>query len=171
MDHLTLKLYQRKGHKHKAFVEFFVNDKPLSEILDELYNSKWSVLDSSIGILGSWDNTASEVVKLKRLLNKTITERDFRNMFPSSFDEDKMEVYVDRCRDELSYPEIIIYCCAACGDYECGGVAVTIERDENQVTWVVSDEEVEICFTFDKYQYYETLGNRLVKLQSQLRKV
>ncbi|RXK62072.1 hypothetical protein ESA94_03410 [Lacibacter luteus] len=37
----------------KQFLEYFINDKPLSELLDNFYNSKTTILENRTGALGS----------------------------------------------------------------------------------------------------------------------
>jgi hypothetical protein len=60
MDILSLRKYCRQSTLiDREFLEFFVNDKPLSELLDKFYGIKGSILDNWIGILGSFGNHKS----------------------------------------------------------------------------------------------------------------
>jgi hypothetical protein len=137
-------------------------------LLDQFYGGQTCILDGWIGIVGAFNNKGSEIVKLKRLLGKTISDSDLREVFPADYADDDLADEMDGLRDELRNPEVIIYCCAECGDRECGGIEVTIEKMLDTIAWTIKDENGEIGFSFDPYQYYEVLGNRLRKLQSSL---
>ena len=54
----------------RDFLDFFVNDKPLSELLDKFYETKGSILDNWIGVLGSSVNKKAEILKVKQLIGK-----------------------------------------------------------------------------------------------------
>lgn len=173
MDHISLKLYQPpEGSADKIdFVEFFINDKPLSELLDAFYKlksgHKWKqgILDNWIGVLGS-GNAHEEIIKLKQLLNKNVTDKELMAPFP---EPDQLEWHMEKYRDELANPAVLVYCCRICGDYDCGGIAVNIARDEETVTWTLADEKDPVSFRFNKYQYFEALGARLEYLQKKIR--
>lgn len=109
----------------KQFLEYFINDKPLSELLDKFYNSKTSILENWIGALGS-TNPKTDIIKVKQLLGKKVADKEIKEVYPSSWTDDELQWYLDKCKEELENPEILIYCCAECGDYDCGGIAVTI---------------------------------------------
>ena len=148
------------------FLEFFVNDNPLSELLDKFYGSRKSILENSIGVLGLPQNEKAETIKIKQLLGKSVSEKEIRQLYPASWTDNELEWYLDKYNGELSNPEILIYCCAQCGDYDCGGVTVTIDKTQDLVIWTIKEDGKFIQFRFDKYQYFDILGSRLNKLQS-----
>lgn len=61
MDTLSLNKYQppdtdrhgRSDRSRRVFIEFFINDAPLSSLLDKFYNTKSTILDNWIGVLGT----------------------------------------------------------------------------------------------------------------------
>ena len=110
-------------------MEFYINDIPLTELLNTFYNNKGTILDNWIGVLGWTTNLSAEIVKIKQLLGKNISDKEIRRVFPASWTETEFETYLDKYRDELSNPEIIIYCCVECGDYDCGGISVLINKN------------------------------------------
>ena len=149
------------------FLEFYINDTPLTELLNSFYNQKGSILDNWVGVLGWTTNLPAEIIKIKQLLGKNISDKEIRQVFPASWTDIEFKYYLDKYRDELANPEIIIYCCAECGDYDCGGIAVSIDKTDNSVIWKIIDKEKMLSFQFDKYQYFDILNNRLNYLQKQ----
>jgi hypothetical protein len=146
----------------KQFLEFFINDKPLSELLDNFYNSKTTILDNWIGVLGS--NPKTDIIKVKQLLKKEVSDKEIRQVYPSTWSDDEFSLYLDKYREELENPEVLIYCCAECGDYDCGGIAVTIDKTGTSVIWTIKEGEKALKFVFDKYSYFEVFNNYLQKL-------
>ena len=163
---LSLKKYRSLdlAKSDKEFLEFYVNDQPLSELLDRFYEMKGTILDSWIGVLGSFENHKAEIIKVKQLLGKTVSDKEIRQVYPAEWSEKEFEWYLAKMRQELSDPEVIIYCCAQCGDYDCGGIWVKIEKTDDAFVWVFANEEKQLNFSFDKYQYFDVLGNYLQKL-------
>ena len=153
----------------REFLEFFINDVPLTELLNEFYNPKGSVLDNWIGVLGWTTNLPAEIVKLKQLLGKKVTDNEIRMVFPASWTDNEFEYYLEKYRDELSNPEIIIYCCAECGDYDCGGITTSIHNTDNSVVWTITDNDKRINFEFDKYFYFDALQGRIKQLENKTR--
>ena len=153
----------------REFLEFFINDVPLTELLNEFYNPKGSVLDNWIGVLGWTTNLPAEIVKLKQLLGKKVTDNEIRMVFPASWTDNEFEYYLEKYRDELSNPEIIIYCCAECGDYDCGGITTSIHNTDNSVVWTITDNDKRLNFEFDKYFYFDALQGRIKQLENKTR--
>lgn len=137
MDTLTLKKYHRRGNED--FIEFFINDVPLSKLLDQFYGQEKSILENWTGVLGSFRNPNAEKIKIKQLLGKEVTDKD---------------IYYDKTREELADPKIIIYCCGECGDYDCGGITIVIDRNETSVCWTIVDERGNLSFEFNKHAYF-----------------
>lgn len=152
----------------REFLEFFINDVPLTELLNKFYNQKGSILDNWVGVLGWTTNLQAEVVKLKQLLGKNISDKDIRQVYPAAWTDKEFENYLDRYREELSNPEILIYCCAECGDYYCGGISILIDKTDNSIIWTITENEKRLSFEFDKYIYFETLQRRLKHLESRI---
>jgi hypothetical protein len=172
MDVISLKPYRQppSSNGKPDFIEFFINDQPLSGLLNSFFKLKDGILENWVGVLGHATNPCIDIIKLKQLLNKNVTDKDLRAAFPASWSENELSWYLDKYREELAKPEVLIYCCAACGDIDCGGWWVTITRDEETVSWSIgSEEEASISFTFDKYQYFDVLGARIEYLQKKIR--
>ena len=94
------------------------------------------------------------------MTGKSIVEADFaemRNQFGIKLDETTISDIIDSIKDELAEPGILIYCCAQCGDYLCGGVKVNMVIDEHYVKWTFGEKEEKLVFAFDKYAYLDTL--------------
>ena len=151
----------------REFFEFYINDRPLTELLNSFYNEKGTILDKWVGVLGSTTKLPAEIIKIKQLLGKNISDKEIRNVFPASWTDTEFEYYLNKYREELSNPEIIIYCCAECGDYDCGGISVSIYKTDISVVWKIFENEKILSFEFEKYQYFETLNKRLETLKKQ----
>lgn len=149
----------------REFLEFFVNDKPLSELLGKFYETKGSFLDNWIGVLGSPVNKKAEVIKVKQLLGKAISDKEIRQVYPSDWSEDEFQWYLEKEREELADPEVIIYCCAECGDYDCGGIKAKIDKTDNLFVWTITEEDKRLKFEFDKYQYFDLFDKYLRQLE------
>lgn len=138
------------------FYEFFINGKPLSEILTAFCRLGDSLLDNWVGMLGSFPNKQSELNTIKRLLLKKITEQEIRDAFPKDLDKHDLENGIERYKEELADEEIIIYGCAECGDYDCGGFKIRVSKEENSIVWTYNNEGKILQFHFDKHQYFST---------------
>lgn len=154
------------ARSENTFLEFFINDQPLSKLLDKFYGKKGSILDNWIGILGWSATRMTDIVKVKRLLGKNISDKEIREMYPAEWSDSEFENYLEKEREELSDPEIIIYCCAECGDYECGGITVQIDKTNEAFVWTIGDDERQLIFKFDKYQYFDVFDKYLRKLKA-----
>ena len=146
---------------NKEFLEFFIGDRPLSSLIDAFHKSKGSILDNWIGVLGSSTNRKSDIIKIKQFLGKSISDKEIRQLYPDNWTDDEFEWYLEKIREELSNPEILIYCCAECGDYDCGGVAITIDKTDNSVVWTISDTDGKLKFEFDKYSYFDLFNRHI----------
>jgi len=149
--------------KEREFTEFVVNGKPLSSILDVFFRMKRPLLDNLIGIIGSSGNLAAEKIEIKRLLGKPISDKEIRDAFPENWDADDLDWHMERARDQLKEPEIIIYCCAFCRDGDCGGVSVLVQKTDYAFTWIFSEGDRRLKFEFDKYAYFDLFSRYLLK--------
>ena len=141
------------------FYEFFINDQPLSVILTEFCKLKNSLLDNWVGVLCSFPNRQSELNTIKRLLLKQITEQEIREVFPKDLDKHYLDNGIENYKEELADEEIIIYGCAECGDYGCGGFKVKVDKTGDTFVWTYGDEGKILQFHFDKHQYFKTFDN------------
>lgn len=184
MDILTLKRYDLDQSPNKSetshrrtvssFIEFYINDQPLSSLLDSSYSgNRTSVLENNVGVLGSFKNIPLEIIKVNQLLGRTNTDSDFAEFseqLAQTMDQSHIADVIDSVKDELAAPGVMIYCCAACGDYLCGGVTVDLCINDENVTWTFADGDLKKVFVFDKYAYLGTLKSYLSKIKLSLSK-
>lgn len=149
----------------RTFLEFYINDEPLSKLLDKFYGTEGAILDNWIGVLGWSVNMKTDVVKVKRLLGKNISDEEIRQMYPAELSDNEFQNYLEDEREELSDPEIIIYCCPVCGDYQCGGIPVLIERTDDAFVWTFRNEHKHLTFKFDRYKYFDFFDRYLRSLK------
>lgn len=156
MDNIELKKYYLNTGLVNEFYEFFINDKPLSEILTEFCKLDKPLLDNWIGLLGPFPNKKAELNYIKRLLVEQISEQEFRDVFPNDLDKNFLDSGMENYREELADEEIMIYGCPACGDYDCGGYKIKIDQESDQTIWTFNDNGDSLQFHFDKNQYFDT---------------
>lgn len=147
MDKLTLQKFTTTkglGKPERNFFEFAVNSQPLSTLLTSFYGLKLPLLDNWIGVLGSFNNNDFERIKIKQLLGKEI---------PPTY---QLSI------EELNDPEVILYCCAECGDYECGGFKVKVTKTLETFDWTFTNEQDQLVFSFNKYEYFDVLNQYCV---------
>jgi len=169
MDTLSLKEYHWQNDHlgiKRNFLEFFINDRPLSGLVDDFYG-KGNILNNWAGVLGAADNKQYEIIKLKQLLEKKITDSEIRKVFPASWTEEEFEPYLDQYHEELSNPEIVIYRCGECGGYNCGGITAKISHMGSSVLWTLTDEQKVLTFEFDKYLYFAIFNERMKYLKKE----
>lgn len=167
MDTLTLQWFSRKkiDDQPERFLEFFINGRPLSELFSEFYQLRTSFLDNWTGVLGSFSNSHAEIITVKKLLGKTVSEKELKAVFPQNWTERELKWHLDKYKEELADPEIIIYCCPVCGDYDCGGIATRIAKTNETVIWTIIDDSKDLVFEFNKYAYCNAFNARLNYLQ------
>jgi|WetSurMetagenome_2_1015567.scaffolds.fasta_scaffold33537_3 hypothetical protein len=141
------------------FYEFFINDRPFSEILTEFCKLDYSLLDNWVGVLGSFSNKKSELNTIKRLLLQQITEQEIRDVFPKVLDKYYLDNGIENYREELADEEIIIYGCLECGDYDCGGFKIKVDKEGEKFLWTYNDEGNILQFHFDQHQYFDTFDS------------
>jgi len=174
MDTLSLNKYQhplvasgkqiQSGRPRPPFIEFFINGSPLSALIDDFYQSKGTILDNWIGVLGTSKNAKVDIIKVKQLLGKTVTDKEIKQVFPSTFTDLELQYETACILEELEDPEILIYCCAECGSRDCGGIAVAISRMDDKVIWTIKEGSRELQFAFNKHLYFNVLNGYMEKL-------
>lgn len=163
MDTLELKYVSLLDENHKSvaiadYVEFFVNGKALSEIINEKCQPKNPLLKNFTSTLGTMELTNFDRLKVRQLLVEKIDQSDIEKLFPSSRFDQKIIF------DELALPEILLYCCAECADYKCGGVFVKINSSANSIDWTVNFNQQKLNFSFDKKLYQEEFADYIQEL-------
>lgn len=146
------------------FFEFYIDEIPLSRRLDEFYNNKLPLIDNWVGMLGAFENKEAEKVKIKQLLLKDIKKEDLSNVFPKTLDKRELENCIENYKEELADEEVIVYGCAECGDYQCGGYGVKIDKDNDCFIWKFKNDKETLQFKFNKYEYYEELDKYLKRI-------
>jgi len=152
-----------------SFMEFYIDDQPLFSLLDAFYGTKQgTLLDFYIGVFGLFGDIPYEIIKIKKLMGKAITQADFaglRAQLAHTLDEDDADDRAAAIKDELAEAGLLIYLPACCCDYGCGWLATDLVIDELQVIWTFSDEGRNITFVFDRYAYLDTLKAYMNKVK------
>jgi hypothetical protein len=162
MDIISLeKIYPTEEHikSQIGFFELFINDRSLSDILTEFYEFKDEhLLDNWALMIGGFQRyEADEHILIKRLLFKKISETDIRNVYPPDITEKSMQEMLEYYYKDFLVKDPIIYGCCICGQEGCGGFDVKISKNEdcNIWTFIHFNENTQLQFHFDKYQYFQ----------------
>ena len=98
-------------------------------------------------------------------MEKNISDKEIRQVYPSEWSNKEFQCYLEKTRQKLADPEVIIYCCAECGDYDCGGIKAKIDKTDNAFVWTITEEDKRLKFEFDKYQYFDLFDKYLRQLE------
>jgi len=144
----------------REFMEFFINDQPLSDLLTTFLAYRDSLLKSWVGVLGSFPDKQPELYTLKRLLLEPLTEQTIRPALRQDLEKEHFEDYSKWYKENFSNDLILIYCCHECGSVDCGGIGVKVDQKNDTIIWTFFENEKRrtkgktLQFHFDKRQYY-----------------
>ncbi|MBI3133481.1 MAG: hypothetical protein HYZ14_02290 [Bacteroidetes bacterium] len=141
------------------FVEFYINDEPLSDKINEFLNPADKVLSKFTSVLGTMELTNFDRLKIRQLQGESINRADLEEFFPAAHFDQK-PIF-----DELKLDKILVYCCAECGDYKCGGYFIRVAQTPDTVTWKLESDGKELSFTFSKREYSSELNSYLNELE------
>lgn len=164
LDTLELQSVFSLGDQNKTvavadYVEFFVNGVPLSDQINNAIKPKKPILSNYTSVLGTMELSNFDRLKIQQLLNKKVSQSELESLFPASqFDQKIIE-------DELALDKVLIYCCAECGDYKCGGYFVKISETPVAFLWHIEHSGKSLEFSFDKSEYLGELNAYLAELE------
>jgi len=141
------------------YVEFYINDKPLSELINKTFKPEDAVLSKFTSVLGTMELTNFDRLKVKQLLGNKITKADVNTLFPTPH-FDQAPIF-----DELKLPEILVYCCAECADYKCGGYSIQLQPGPDTIGWKLVSGDQKLEFTFSKKEYISELSGYIAELE------
>ena len=136
------------------YVEFFVNGTPLSDQINEIIKPKNPVLSNYTSVLGTMELTNFDRLKIQQLLSKKVGPKKLEELFPAEHFDQK--VIADK---------VLIYCCAECGDYKCGGFFVKISETPDTISWSLNHSGKNMEFTFNRSEYQAELNGYLSELE------
>lgn len=141
------------------YVEFYINGEPLSDLINEQTEPSSPVFSKYTSVLGTMELTNFDRLKIRQLQGQRVTKADLEELFPASHFDQK-PIF-----DELKLPEILIYCCAECADYKCGGYFIKLQEEPEKVRWTITTDAKKLQFTFDKKAYRDELNTYLNELE------
>jgi len=151
---LKLESTENRIDKTKIY-EFYVDEKPLSEILAEFYCEEKSILENWTIVFNNSNNINWELVIRKQFLLEQISDSEIEKTFPKTFSRKKVQKGINRIREYLNDENVIIYGCKECGDFECGGYQAKITENKKNFMWTFENEETDesLILEFDKNEY------------------
>ena len=153
-----------------TFVEYYINGKTLSEVLNHLNEQPENLLNNWIGALGSFKPSQHEINHLKRLMLQPLSNAEIRSVFPSNSDYKTLENGLVRYQEELDDDDILLYVCKECGDYACNGIKVNISEENDCIIWQLKNSANGLKFKFDKIQYLTVFESYLNDLMMKTQK-
>ena len=151
---LKLELTENKIDKTKIY-EFYVDEKPLSEILTEFYSEEKSILENWANVFNNPNNIDWELIIKKQFLLEQISDSEIEKIFPKTFPKNEIQKGINRIREYLNDENVIVYGCKECGDFECGGYQTKITENNKNFIWTFENEEINesLILEFDKKEY------------------
>lgn len=137
------------------YVDFCINGQPLADIIDESGALDAPLLSKFTSVLGTMEETNFDRLKILQLKGEAISKNALEALFPAA-QFDQRPIW-----DELKLKKVLLYCCAECGDYKCGGYFVSIKIDQSMVEWNLDVNGKMFQFRFDKSHYMTELDNYL----------
>ena len=135
-----------------------MNDEPLSDLLNHFFSLNERVLAKFTSTLGTMESVNSDRLKVIQLLAKKPTQKELNELFPAPrFDQKPI-------LEELALDQVLIYCCAECGDYKCGGIFAKISKESDAYSWVFERDGKKLKFNFAADQYEAVLQNYIAGL-------
>jgi hypothetical protein len=153
---LKLEITENRIKKTKIY-EFYVDDKPLSEIIGEFYSEKESILENWTNVFSDSNNRNWDLIVKKQFLLEQISDSEIQNVFPKTLPKNEIEKGINRIREYLNDGNLIIYGCKECGDFECGGYHAKITKNSENYIWTFENEEThkKIILEFSTKEYVE----------------
>jgi len=174
MDTLELKEVDLRFIKNpKAailqYVEFFVNDRSLIEIIEDYFQPKKTLLSKFTSVLGTMESLNFDRLKVAQLTNTSVDSKTIEQFFPAKhFDQEPIFA-------ELQLPKTLLYCCAECGDFRCSGIFIKVVHNNKYVEWHIFEPEFSalektdtsktLVFKFNAKEYSATFTDYLNQIK------
>lgn len=143
---------------NNRFYEYYIDEVPLSFLIDDWANMKYPLTFDWVGLLGAFGKRC-DIITTKQLILEEITDDDLRKLYSSSIDDDELSYILEEERKEIENKFTMLYGCSQCGDPGCGGIRTLIERDGGFFTWTFASKDSELQFKFDDNAYIEVFEN------------
>ncbi|CAL2102226.1 conserved protein of unknown function [Tenacibaculum sp. 190130A14a] len=163
---------------YQSFYEIYVNDKPLSFILDQYFENKTPIIYNWVGMIGAFSKKL-DLITIKLLLKQEIKKNDVIALYTKHNEtcDNIIEQYsyeINQCLEAFKNENIHIYGCPQCGELEHGGYFVKIKKKKGYFQWEFekesrqsvnpeyipkNNEKDKLIIKFDKNQYTKTFYN------------
>lgn len=132
----------------KNHYEFYIDGTMLIKYIWGEDRYLW-FLDNYVGVLGAWGKINNELL-IRPFLMKKITEKDVRDIYSRSKEEQK-ESSIAAKLEHYNHPKILIYGCPVCASIDCGGIWITVTKDQNYYHWEIT-EDIKFKFEIKAYE-------------------
>ncbi|WP_435261859.1 hypothetical protein [Tenacibaculum sp. nBUS_03] len=167
------------------FYEIFINDRPLSFILDEYFENKTPIIYNWVGMIGAFRKKL-DLITIKLLLKQEVEKSDVILLYSKNKELKKTEINqiieeygpeIDQYFEECKNENIHIYGCPKCGEREHGGYFVNVKKEKGYYQWEFynknnlsftkkhqinkKNEKDKLTIKFEENQYINTFYNYL----------
>jgi len=151
------------------YVEFIVNGKPLSQLINQHFKLDKPLFSKFTSTLGTMELTNFDRLKIHQLLTHPVKEKDVEKLFPKKHFEQEPIL------EELELDKILLYCCAERADSRCSGCFVKVTKSPKTFIWTLDaplfsdkdkeDNSNELKFEFEQEAYHKAFKTYLLTLQ------
>lgn len=149
--------------KINNFFEFYVNDVPLSQILDKFFNNSETLLNNQNGQIGYYKNSFNfDKLVINSFLKKPITSKDL-SVFSKEGKEEWFLDFVDEQNKAINEDAFFrFYICSVCGDGYCHLTLGKVIKNEKTFSWIFENfKEETLKFEFDSDSYIKVFNDYL----------
>lgn len=133
-----------------AYFEYYIDGRPLPELLDTAYGFDGFVHGNNfLGLIPPPSGPKEAQFLIALFSGEIVDSGDWERIYQGQIPE-----HLDASYSVSS--QVPIYTCP-CGDIQCGGVVISIEKDGNLIIWDFGEGEAIGPFYFEKDQYWDVL--------------
>jgi len=145
----------------RDFYEYYIDGQPLINIISKYY---WNIqasensefFNSYVSCLGSfglfWDEISVSILTKKEFNSTQI--KTLVSLLKSNYINSTGQVSIQNLQGQIIKDvrdNFLMYCCQDCGDSDCGGITLNINKKNDTTIWTDNDN-IEIHFNTVEYE-------------------
>jgi hypothetical protein len=163
----TLNFVKTLTSDGEEYFEFIINEKPLPQYFYKVYENwksfeapadEYVLPEGLTGVFNLNNSLQEQKLLVKGFLRENITREELYRLFPATtcWSASRIEEEIKNINNN----EVLLYCCT-CRDRNCGGIGVTVTKDDGCFVWSF-DEKHQMQFRFDQKMYRDVFASLLV---------
>ena len=142
----------------KHFVNFRLNGITLTNIIDYDFNLNYpnnnDLTDLGISFYLGKGSLAEEEMKLIRLTGEKINQNQFQEILEENGYQNDSFDFLEMKKNALNQEDIVLFVCAACGDWGCGIATIKYFKKKDYMVWDFSDWYGNKKANYGKHKYF-----------------